>query len=352
MDNRYFSLKLVEWYEQNHRKLPWRETKDPYKIWLSEIILQQTRVVQGLPYYLKFVERFPTVNDLAIAKEQEILRLWQGLGYYTRARNLHKCAKVVMSDYQGKFPTTFLELLTLPGIGEYTAAAISSIAFHEPVAVIDGNVYRVLSRIFGIDKNISLPDGKSFFKVLANSLVHSPRPDFYNQALMEFGALHCTPKQPNCEQCVFKDSCIAKKSGLQLSLPVKSKPKKSRNRYITYFVLANKKGIAMKKRNGVDIWRGLYDFLEFEAKRSKSYEKILADPDVKKILGKKSPSLLSKQYKHVLSHQNIYARFIVVEDSSTIPKDSGLRFYSKKQINDLPKPILIHRFLLDHIFYS
>ncbi len=348
MDNRYFSLKLVEWYEENHRKLPWRKTKDPYKIWLSEIILQQTRVVQGLPYYLKFIERYPTVNDLAIAKEQEILRLWQGLGYYTRARNLHKCAKVVVSDHQGKFPTTFQGLLTLPGIGEYTAAAISSISFYEPVAVVDGNVYRVLSRVFGIDKNISLPEGRNFFKVLANSLVDKSRPDLYNQALMEFGALHCTPKQPKCDQCVFQHSCVAYKTGIQLSLPVKSKPKKSRNRYITYFVLANKKRIAMKKRNGNDIWKGLYDFLEVETKRSKSYEKILADPDVKKILARKSPSLLSRQYKHVLSHQNIHAKFIVVEDSSIIPKDSGLRFYSKNQVINLPKPILIHRFLVDY----
>lgn len=348
MDNRYFSLKLVEWYEQNHRKLPWRETKDPYKIWLSEVILQQTRVAQGLPYYEKFVARFPTVNDLAAAKEQEILRLWQGLGYYTRARNLHKCAKTLVSEHGGKFPSSFPMLKKLPGIGDYTAAAIASISFLEPVAVVDGNVFRVLSRVFGIEADIATLTGKKIFADLANELVSKSQPDIYNQALMEFGALHCTPKQPKCEHCIFQNSCEANKQGLQLLLPIKSKSKKSRKRYFYYFVLANKKGFAMKKRDGKDIWNGLYDFPAIEAKRSKSEKKLLADPSVKKILTRKSPTFISKQYKHVLSHQNIHAKFIVIENLNELPKDSGLKFYSKKQIIDLPKPILIQRFLVDY----
>ncbi len=204
MDNRYFSDKVVEWYKLNKRDLPWRETQDPYKVWLSEIILQQTRVNQGMPYYLKFLETFPTIQALASATEHEVLRLWQGLGYYTRARNLHKCAKVVVSRYGGRFPDNFKSLLELPGVGEYTAAAIASFSFKEPVAVVDGNVFRVLARVFGIENEINSPEGKKVFTTLANSLISKKFPDFHNQAIMEFGAVHCVPKNPSCPTCHFQ----------------------------------------------------------------------------------------------------------------------------------------------------
>lgn len=349
MDKRYFSLKIVEWYEQHHRKLPWRETKDPYKIWLSEVILQQTRVSQGLPYYNQFVEKYPTVTDLARAKENEVLRLWQGLGYYTRARNLHKCAQKVVEDFNSRFPSSFIDLKKLPGIGEYTAAAIASISFQEPVAVVDGNVFRVLSRVFGINKNISSHEGKKFFRELANSLVSENQPDQYNQAIMEFGAVQCTPKQPKCIDCIFQNDCVAYQEDLQQMLPVNVRTKKSKNRYFYYFVLANKEGIAMKKREAGDIWQGLYDFHLVEAKRSKAVMAIMSEcSDVKKILKKNDPLHVTKQYKHILSHQNIHAKFIVINDVKGLPRIDGLKFYSKKKIKELPKPILIHRFLSDY----
>jgi A/G-specific adenine glycosylase len=348
MDSRYFSLKIVEWYEQHHRKLPWRETKDPYRIWLSEVILQQTRVNQGLPYYRKFEEKFPTIKDLANAREDEVLRLWQGLGYYTRARNLHKCAKEVVNTYGSKFPSSFNALKNLPGVGDYTASAIASISFLEPVAVVDGNVYRVLSRVFGLDKNISQTPGKKFFKDFATKLVSTTQPDIYNQAIMEFGAIQCTPKQPRCNECIFNESCIANYQGLQHILPVNIKAKKIKDRYFYYFVLMNKKGIAMKKRMDNDIWNGLYDFHMVETKRSRALSKIIRENHLlNELVTPGTPVLTTKQYKHVLTHQNIHAKFIMVNKVAAC-QNSELRFYSKKEIEKLPKPILIHRFLTDY----
>jgi A/G-specific adenine glycosylase len=310
-------------------------------------MLQQTRVAQGLPYYESFVRHYPTINDLAKAKEQEVLRLWQGLGYYTRARNLHKCAKTIVSEYGGRFPESFLKLRKLPGIGDYTAAAIASISFLEPIAVVDGNVFRVLSRVFGIEKDISTPEGKKFFWNKANELIDKLRPDLYNQAIMEFGALHCTPKQPKCNDCIFGNICVARKNDLQLLLPVKSKAKKSRNRYFYYFVIASKRGIAMQKRSKKDIWQGLFDFYLVEKSRSNAIDKIIQEDLVaKKLIRKKSTPIVSKKYKHVLSHQNIHAKFVMI-DSDGI-RSNDLRFYSKKQMADLPKPILIQRFLEDY----
>ena len=208
MKYRVLSSKVVEWYEEHRRPLPWRRTRDPYRIWLSEIILQQTRVSQGLPYYKKFIQRYPTVQSLAVATERDVLRLWQGLGYYSRARNLRKCAITVLKDYNGKFPDNFTELKLRPGIGDYTAAAIASFSFGEPVAVLDGNVFRVLSRLFGIHDEVSSSVGKKKFATLANQLVPVDNPGQHNQAMMEFGALHCTPANPLCADCSLKTVCI------------------------------------------------------------------------------------------------------------------------------------------------
>src|SRR6185369_7763226 len=218
----FFSSMIIDWYHANHRNLPWRATIDPYKIWLSEVMLQQTRVAQGLPYYERFVCSFPTVFDLAMATEQNVLRLWQGLGYYSRARNLHRCAKEVVEKFNGHFPNSFNELSKLPGIGDYTAAAIASIAFRQPVAVVDGNVYRVLARVFGIEKDITSGEGKKHFFSFANELINKERPDLFNQAVMEFGALHCVPKKPKCGECIFSKSCEANQRNLQAVLPIKS----------------------------------------------------------------------------------------------------------------------------------
>lgn len=350
MDSRYFSKIVVEWYKINKRELPWRDTKDPYFIWLSEVILQQTRVNQGLPYYKKFIEAFPTVIDLAKASEQKVLRLWQGLGYYTRARNLHKCAKEVVSKHNGTFPSTFEKLKTLPGIGDYTAAAIASIAFAEPVAVVDGNVYRVLSRIYGIETPVNSPKGRKVFSELANKLIKTTKPDLHNQAVMEFGALFCTPASPSCDTCPFKTTCVAKKNSLQQILPVKIPSKKVRKRYFYYFAVQKGQLLLMKKRIEKDIWHGLSDFYLIEKNRPVNPEKLLSeDKMLKKLSNKKKANEISGIYKHVLSHQVIFSRFIQLEVSGNPNLNgSGLKFYSRKKIAELPKPVLISRFLADY----
>src|SRR5690606_28672368 len=218
-----FSQKLISWYLQNKRDLPWRNTKNPYKIWLSEVILQQTRVAQGLPYYENFVKHFPTVFDLAKANEEQVLKIWQGLGYYSRARNLHHTAQYVSENLNGEFPKTYNKLIKLKGIGSYPAAAISSFSNDENVAVLDGNVYRVLSRYFGIETDISSSQGKKEFQEMADEVLDKKRPALFNQAIMEFGALQCVPKNPNCEVCVFNDSCVALQKNKVAQLPVKLK---------------------------------------------------------------------------------------------------------------------------------
>lgn len=351
MDKRYFSEKVVEWYSANSRKLPWRASKDPYKIWLSEIILQQTRVIQGLPYYLRFVEKFPTVKTLAAASEQEILRLWQGLGYYTRARNLHKCAKTVVADFNGVFPDNFDDLKKLPGIGDYTAAAIASIAFLQPVAVVDGNVFRVLARIFGIDKEINSPAGKKYFTELANELISKNHPDLHNQAVMEFGALFCTPQTPQCPQCTFRESCFAAQKDLQAALPVKIKAKAARKRYFYYVVVKKGKSLLMRKRQQKDIWHGLYDFHLIEkTKPVKATSLVLDDPWLKtQNLIDPSAIEITEPYKHVLTHQIIIARFIMVPlgTGATMPNNE-LKFFTAPKISELPKPVLISKFLDDY----
>jgi A/G-specific adenine glycosylase len=349
MDKRYFSDKIVKWYLENMRNLPWRQTNDPYKIWLSEIILQQTRVNQGLPYYLKFIEHYPTVSDLAHAPEQQVLRLWQGLGYYTRARNLHKCAKVIAEKYNGRFPQTYAELLTLPGVGEYTAAAIASIAFKEKVAVVDGNVFRVLSRIFGVDTTINSPDGKKTFSALANELMPYKQPDIHNQAVMEFGALYCTPKNPVCNQCIYNPTCFAFKNSLQQSLPVKLKSKASRKRYFYYLVFQYKKSLLMRNRKQKDIWLGLHDFPMIETTRSVKAEKIISELDVIKKLNIEADKYsITDTYKHVLTHQTIFARFIVISVNHKVKwHEPDVKFHSFKQVLGLPKPVLVSKFLAD-----
>lgn len=349
MESRYFSKKVVRWFEKNKRDLPWRDTKDPYRIWLSEIILQQTRVSQGLPYYLKFCEVFPSVFDLASASEQKVLRLWQGLGYYTRARNLHKCAKEVVARYNGKFPSTFDGLKTLPGIGDYTAAAIASISFGQQVAVVDGNVFRVLARIFGIDTPINTPEGKRIFSKLANQLVPKQNPDVHNQAMMEFGARFCTPRNPCCEICPYQSDCFAFKNSLQHQLPVKLQLKKARKRYFYYFAIQRGKTLLMKKREEKDIWHGLYDFVLIETDRPVDAEKLFSEHELLKKFRKGNLSDISGMYKHILSHQLIYSRFIQVTLSQDVAlTGSGFKFYSLKKVADLPKPVLISKFLSDY----
>jgi A/G-specific adenine glycosylase len=346
MGRRYFSKKVVEWYLANRRPLPWRETADPYRIWLSEVILQQTRVIQGLPYYQQFVEKYPTVYSLAGAREEEVLRLWQGLGYYTRARNLHKCAKAVVEHHDGRFPASFAELKTLPGIGHYTAAAIASFAFGECVAVLDGNVFRILSRIFGIETPVNSPEGKKQFGVLANGLIAETDPGLHNQGVMEFGALFCTPVKPRCHECPFNSSCVAFNQNMITLLPVKTKWKKARKRYFFYLVVEQEQSLLMKKRQQKDIWQGLFDFVLVEKDKPAKPENVIQEPEIQKWFHKTDDLTISKTYKHILTHQTIHCRFIHIRKKKALRlAEKGLSFYSHAEIEQLPKPVLISRFL-------
>ncbi|MEI9919178.1 MAG: A/G-specific adenine glycosylase [Bacteroidota bacterium] len=340
-----FSIGIIEWYEENRRNLPWRETKNPYKIWLSEVILQQTRVNQGLPYYLKFVETFPSVIDLANAAEDSVLRLWQGLGYYSRARNLHRCAKVITEKYDGIFPSTFEELLQLPGIGSYTAAAIASIAFDRKVAVVDGNVYRVLARLFGVAKDISSTEGKKYFWELANELISPDRPGDHNQAVMEFGATHCTPLAPKCGTCPFNKKCVALSRDMVGQLPVKEKKISKRTRYFYYFILRDGNRIAMKKRTARDIWNGLYEFHLVEAESNKKLTQLVKND---KLLALLKGVHEAGSIRHVLTHQVLEIRFFeaAAENLTKHKKLLGdLSFVSMKKAQNMPKPIAITRYL-------
>lgn len=341
----------MKWYAGNHRKLPWRQSNDPYRIWLSEVILQQTRVGQGLPYYLRLVRQFPTVQALAGASQREVLRCWQGLGYYTRARNMHACAKKVAGAHGGEFPNTYDGLMALPGIGSYTAAAIASIAFHRAVAVVDGNVYRVLSRIFGIKADISRAQGKNQFSRKANELIPGHDPGTYNQSIMEFGALHCTPKNPRCGSCPFGKECFANQHGMQDALPFKSQKIKIKKRYFTYFVITSRGKIALRIRNQQDIWQGLFDFYAIETTRPGNPASLMkTDAFLQLILGESGPIAVSKPVKHVLTHQVITARFVAVPfggnpNKNKLLQEQGLRFYTARQIEQLPKPTIVTRFL-------
>jgi A/G-specific adenine glycosylase len=347
----FFFLKIMDWYQTNHRNLPWRKTIDPYKIWISEIMLQQTRVAQGLPYYKRFMKSFPSVFDLAKAPEQNVLRMWQGLGYYSRARNLHRCAKRVVKNFNGHFPDSFKELIKLPGIGDYTAAAIASFAFREAVAVVDGNVFRVLARIFGIETDIASNEGKKYFFSLANKLIDTDRPDLFNQALMEFGALHCLPKNPKCSECIFSKSCEANLRNLQAVLPVKSKKLKVKTRYFYYFIFRNNNKLLMRQRTDKDIWRGLNDFYLIETHRRYKPQALMKEDS---LLAAAVMLNESRTYKHVLTHQKLMVRFISVKSALTenhkmVIRKLGLKWVTKEKVEKIPKPILIERFLKEKI---
>lgn len=346
-----FSSRIISWYGQNKRDLPWRSVADPYKIWLSEIILQQTRVNQGLPYYHEFIRLFPTVSDLAMAEEKEVLRAWQGLGYYSRARNLHKCANFINENLGGIFPKTYEQLLKLPGIGPYTAAAIASFAYGEKVAVVDGNVFRVLARVYGMADDIATGKGQKAFQKKANEVIPSDRPAIYNQAVMEFGALHCTPANPDCLNCVFNIECHARIHHQQSFLPVKTKKLKIRKRYFNYLVLNYEGKIMLKERKDKDIWLGLYDFPLIEDNINHSANSLITNSSFKKLNLKDLLIEESQQYKHILSHQHIYAKFFMMEvDSTEVITDEAYGFYNQDEILDLPKPVLISSYLNETVF--
>ena len=350
-----FTTELLKWYQHNARQLPWRAEKKPYEVWLSEIILQQTRMAQGLPYYKRFLAAYPTVQDLANSTEKEVLRLWQGLGYYTRARNLHKCAQHVTTHLKGIFPQRYADLIKLPGIGPYTAAAIASIAFNEPVATIDGNVYRVLARIFGIEKDISLPNVQTYFSALAHSLMTYNRPGDFNQALMEFGALCCTPKKPHCHECPFAKICVANQKQKQHLLPVKGRKVKIKRRYFYYFMITFKDKIFFKKRLPGDIWCGLYDFYLIEQAQATTLAKL----DTPLLAAIRQAGIIikpyEKVYQHQLTHQRITATFFYLEVKAQLLKEikkTDLVAVHQKEIATTPMPILIVQFLATQYPYK
>ena len=345
-----FTNLLLSWYNNNHRDLPWRRTSDPYKIWISEIILQQTRIDQGLSYYHRFLEKFQTVAQLAAGSEEDVLKQWQGLGYYSRARNLHHAAREIVIRYHGVFPSDYEAIRHLKGIGDYTAAAIASITFGLPYPVVDGNVLRFFSRYFGISDPVDMASGKKKVLDLAREKMHDSDPGTFNQAVMEFGALQCKPGMPGCDVCPFRTSCFAFTNGKVIDLPVKSSSLQSRKRYFSYLVMIYqdpKKGpvVYFKKREENDIWKNLYDFPMIESSGPISLSRLMKSPDWKSIL-KKEKNVIperSRIYQHILSHQLIYARFYVLRLKKR-PKNS---FVSVKldDLDKIPVPRLIEKFL-------
>ncbi|MFD2908316.1 A/G-specific adenine glycosylase [Flavobacterium ardleyense] len=346
-----FSNSLVQWYLQNKRDLPWRDTTNPYFIWLSEIMLQQTRVAQGLPYFISFIEAFPTVFDLANAEEEQVLKLWQGLGYYSRARNLHGTAKYVANELNGVFPDNYSELLKLKGVGEYTAAAIASFSYDEPVAVLDGNVYRVLSRYFNMDNDISDSKTKKVFQALAQELILKDRPALFNQAIMEFGALQCVPKSPDCENCIFSDSCGALQYKKVGELPVKSKKTKVTNKYFNYLILKDVDGkFIVQKREGKGIWENLYEFHLLETDVLMEPNEVEDQFETMNFFGQKPVEYFvfnDEVINHKLSHQHLFIRFFLLRFDVKLPDSKSLT-----EIQKLPFPIVIHNFMLSDYFNS
>ena len=346
-----FSKELISWYSINKRELPWRGTQNAYYIWLSEIILQQTQVKQGLPYYNAFTSKYPTIQDLANANEEAVLKLWQGLGYYSRARNLHFTAKHITNELNGEFPNTYKDLLKLKGVGDYTASAIASFAFNEVAAVVDGNVYRVLSRYFGIDTPINSTKGIKDFKVLASALIDTENPAIYNQAIMEFGALQCKPKNPECMVCPLHTSCASLKNNLVDQLPVKLKKTKVTTKFFNFLVCVdNDKNILFEKRTGKGIWQNLYQFPLIESSKSLDINEFhLLDLD--QVIHKDTTvehSLYNDVDRvHKLSHQHLHTKFWIVQ-THKLPNKA----ISITDIIKYPAPVLISDFINEFNFES
>jgi A/G-specific adenine glycosylase len=340
-------LDILLWYQKNFRELPWRTTKDPYKIWLSEVILQQTQVKQGLAYYDKFVLKYPEVHDLARAGEEEVLKMWQGLGYYTRARNLHLTAKIISDQYQGIFPPDYSILSKLPGIGDYTASAILSFAYGKPYPVLDGNVFRLLSRLYDIHLPINEVKSRPVFKEILNSLIEGVNPSDFNNAIMELGAMICRPESPKCGECPVSMDCQARKKGTTALLPVKLKKAKHSIRHFNYLYIVDHDHFYLIKREGKDIWKNLYQLPLIESE-SEIDERFM-EREVSSMLSKGSSFILDKQSvaKHLLTHQTIMATFWQLtldkrpEFISGDYKKVNLKNYTK-----YPVPVLIENFLV------
>lgn len=339
---------LVHWYHENKRDLPWRHTKDPYHIWISEVILQQTRIAQGLDYYLRFIRQFPDIKALASAGADDILKAWQGLGYYSRARNLQSAAKEIMSRFNGCFPGNYDDIISLKGIGEYTASAILSIVWNQPYPVVDGNVFRVLSRLFAIDTAIDTTKGKREFTELAGMIIDRQQPGNYNQAIMEFGAIQCTPQAPKCGSCPLSGQCSAFREGNVNAYPVKSGKTKTRSRYFNYLYIIYNNETFLRRRNGSDILTGLYEFPLIETKEAISFRELIQTEAFRNLLEGSGGIYLEKaieNVKHVLSHQKLLANFYRIRIND---KPEALNQYIQAGISEVKQyaiPTLIHKYL-------
>ncbi len=342
----------MEWFEQNRRKLPWRKTTDPYRIWLSEIILQQTRVQQGLPYYQRFINEYPTVKQLANASQDKVFKLWQGLGYYRRAENMIKTARIVATEFNGVFPKTSGELKRLPGIGEYTAAAIASIAYNEKVAVVDGNVYRVLARLFGIKSVIQTTQSKKEFSSVMLSLMEDFHPGTFNEAVMEFGALHCVPQNPDCTGCIFNDRCFASMHKQVQELPVVKTKKKKKKLFIYYFVVDWKNHLILNQRKKNEIWKELYDFPSVEYNSEQAGEVVMKAIEKFNFITPETITVttpFSKIYKHQLTHIDIFAQFIRITSNKKprLKRQQNLYLVPRNKITEYAVSRLVDRYLDD-----
>ncbi len=349
ISNKFFVDNLLKWNRlSNNRLMPWKGEKNPYKIWLSEIILQQTRVNQGMEYYLRFVNKFPDVHALANASENQVFKLWEGLGYYTRCKNLIASAKYISQNLNGKFPETYVDLLALKGVGPYTAAAIGSFAFNLPVAVVDGNVYRVLSRYFGMKNPVDSTEGKEIFAELANKLIDKKNPSIYNQALMDFGATICKPQLPVCVSCLLKKNCTAFTTNTVDQFPVKEKSIQIKNRWFYYLLIEFDGKWYVRKRKPKDIWENLYEFVLMEEDNSLTEKKIVANIKAKYFNNKETFVIkdISKVNKQKLTHQTIQGQFITIQ----LKKKSaikGFQLASPAALKQLPFPKFIANYLKD-----
>jgi len=340
-----FNDQLLTWYQHNKRELPWRDTDDAYIIWLSEIILQQTRVEQGMPYFYRFVEKYPDIQHFAAADEDDILKLWQGLGYYSRGRNMLKTAKIVAEQYNGVFPDSYYELIKLKGIGEYTAAAIASFSANEAKAVVDGNVYRVLARYFGIYEPINSQQGKKIFQATADDLLNKQAPGLHNQAMMEFGATLCRPKNPDCFICPVREGCFAFTNNAVHNLPVKLNKVKIRERYFNYFLLTDDNHLLMNRRDDKDIWANMYDLPLFETNGLLTIPELMRSAEVLEYFSDDTKiAEISAVKKHILTHQRLYVRFIKLR-GKPIKYKPGWQYTSLENLEKLALPKVIFIFL-------
>jgi A/G-specific adenine glycosylase len=332
---------IANWYNENQRDLPWRQTKNPYFVWLSEVILQQTRVAQGINYYNKFILNYPTITELAAATEQQVLSDWQGLGYYSRARNLHATAKYICENHNGLFPSKYEEIIKLKGIGNYTAAAISSFSFNEAKAVVDGNVYRVISRLFDVDTPIDSTEGKKLFQKIADELLDQKNPGKHNQAIMEFGAIQCLPSNPNCSICPLTMHCNSFQNNTLTERPIKKLKTKVRNRYFLYFIDLSNQKLMIRKKTEKDIWQNLFEFPKMEFKTKLELQNYLS--------ANKNDFTHTVEYsKHILSHQHLYSTFVFVRNSKIVPEFDDSLLIEWSNINQYPIPRLIDRFIQEH----